>query len=162
MFEVGSKYTNTCWFSGGSSEYTVVSRTENTVTFSQLANELDGVHNTELTYDVNVDENGIEYILLYEYHGHENRIYSISYEPCYDVIEDVASYLWSYDAKPTKKLIKETINKWIENLYSHIGAEAYKHSLSCGVVDKTGMTWEEQDMQMLQQIDKYKKCLMYM
>ena len=77
MFEVGNKYTNTCWFSGGQSEYTVVSRTESTVTFSQIANELDGIHKTEVTYDIKIDENGIEYVLFYEYHGHENRIYSI-------------------------------------------------------------------------------------
>ena len=74
-------------------------------------------------------------------------------------LEEVVEYLKSWDVKPTEELIKQTINKWIKNLYSHIGAEAHKHYLACEVVDKTGMTWEEQDMQILQQIEKYKRCL---
>lgn len=74
-------------------------------------------------------------------------------------LEEVVEYLESWDVEPTEELIKQTLNKWIENLYSQIGAEAHKHLLACGIVDKTGMTWEEQDMQMLQQIDRYKKCL---
>ena len=74
-------------------------------------------------------------------------------------LEEVIEHLKSWDVKPTEEIIKQTLSKWIENLYSHIGAEAHKHSLACGVVDETGMTWEEQDMQMLQQIDRYKKCL---
>lgn len=74
-------------------------------------------------------------------------------------LEEVVEYLISCDAEPTEKNIKQTLNKWIENLYSHIGTEAHKHSLACGIVDKTGMTWEEQDMQMLKQIERYKKCL---
>ena len=77
-------------------------------------------------------------------------------------LEEVVEYLESWDVTPTEELIKQTLNKWIENLYSHIGAEAHKHSLACGVADETGMTWEEQDMQMLQQIDRYKRCLVTM
>lgn len=75
-------------------------------------------------------------------------------------ITEVVEYLESWDVKPTKENMKKVLNKWIANLYSHIGTEAHKHSLACGIVDKTGMTWEEQDMYALQQIDRYKKCLM--
>ena len=74
-------------------------------------------------------------------------------------IEEVIDYLECWDVNPTKENIKRVLNQWIENLYSHIGNEAHKHSLECGVVDETGMTWEEQDRYMLQQIDRYKRCL---
>lgn len=75
------------------------------------------------------------------------------------ILEEVIEYLKSCDVKPTEENIKYTLNKWIKNLYSHVGAEAHEHSLACGVVDETGMTWEEQDIIMLQQIEEYKKCL---
>lgn len=75
------------------------------------------------------------------------------------ILEEVIEYLESCDCESTQENIKKTLNKWIQNLYSHVGIEAHKHSLSNGVVDETGMTWEEQDMQYLQQIDRYKKCL---
>ena len=76
-----------------------------------------------------------------------------------ETLKEVIEYLESCDVEPTEELIKQTLNKWIENLYSHIGAEAHKHSLDCGVKDETGMSWEDQDMLMLKQIDRYKKCI---
>lgn len=76
------------------------------------------------------------------------------------VLTEVIEYLESWGCKPTKENIKRTLNEWIKNLYSHIGVEAHRHSLSCGIVDETGMTWEEQDMQMLQQIKRYRQCLL--
>lgn len=72
---------------------------------------------------------------------------------------EVIEYLESLDVEPTKENIKRTLNKWINNLYSHIGEAAHKHSLSCGVIDETVMTWEEQDMITLEQIERYKKIL---
>ena len=76
-----------------------------------------------------------------------------------DVIQEVIDYLESWDIEPTKEKIKRVLNNWIENLYSHVGVEAHKHEEECGTVDLTGMTWEEQDAQMLKQIESYKKCL---
>lgn len=75
-----------------------------------------------------------------------------------DVIQEAIDYLESWDIEPTKEKIKSVLNNWIENLYSHIG-EAHKHEKECGIVDLTGMTWEEQDVQMLKQIESYKNCL---
>lgn len=75
------------------------------------------------------------------------------------VMKEAVEYLESWDVKPTKENIKIVLNQWIKNLYSYIGIEAHRHLLVCGVVDKTEMTWEEQDAQMLQQIERYKKCL---
>lgn len=77
-----------------------------------------------------------------------------------ETIKEVVDFLESWDCEPTKENITRTLKKWIENLYSHIGAEAHMHSLACGVVDETGVSWEDQDMQMLQQIKKYKQCIM--
>lgn len=76
------------------------------------------------------------------------------------IIMEVAEYLKSYDCKPSRENIIRTLNTWIKNLYSHIGPEAHKHSLECGVVDKTGLTWEEKSILMLEQISDYKKCLL--
>ena len=75
------------------------------------------------------------------------------------VITEVVEYLYSWDIEPTKENIKRILNRWIKNLYSHIGIESHQHSLSCGITDQTGLTWEEQDMQTLQQIETYKKCI---
>lgn len=72
---------------------------------------------------------------------------------------EVIDYLESWDIKPTKENIKRVLEKWIENLYSHIGIAAHMHELDCGIEDLTGMSWEEQDMEMLKQIERYKLCL---
>ena len=79
-----------------------------------------------------------------------------------DVIQEAIDYLESWDIEPTKEKIKRVLNNWIENLYSHVGVEAHKHEEECGMVDLTGMIWEEQDIQMLKQIESYKNCLAVM
>ena len=75
------------------------------------------------------------------------------------VIAEAIECLESYDIEPTMENIKKEIGQWIENLYSHVGIEAHKHAENCGVVNETGMSWEEQDMLMLKEIERYKKCL---
>lgn len=75
------------------------------------------------------------------------------------ILAEVIEELESWDIEPTTENIKDMLHFWIKNLYSHIGEEAHEHSLTCGIIDETGMTWEEQDMQMLTQIMEYKKCL---
>lgn len=77
----------------------------------------------------------------------------------YSTMTEVIEFLESCDCKPTKEEMIKTLRKWIKNLYSHVGVAAHEHSLACGIVDKTGMSWEEQDMQMLQQIERYKQCI---
>lgn len=74
-------------------------------------------------------------------------------------IAEVIDYLESWDIKPTKEKMQSVLNDWIKNSYSHVGAESHRHEIECGIEDLTGMTWEEQDAQMLQQIERYKKCL---
>ena len=75
------------------------------------------------------------------------------------VLAEIIDYLENWDIEPTKDKIKKVLNDWIENLHSHVGAEAHRHEIECGIDDLTGLTWEEQDAQMLQQIERYKKCL---
>ena len=74
-------------------------------------------------------------------------------------LAEAIDYLESWNIEPTKEKIKRVLNNWIENLYSHMGVEAHRYEIKCGITDLTEMTWEEQDMQMLIQIEKYKKCL---
>ena len=76
-----------------------------------------------------------------------------------DVIQEAIDYLESWDIEPTKEKIKRVLNKWIENLYSHIGEDAHRHEMECGIENLTGMSWKEQDIQMLKQIESYKNCL---
>ena len=75
------------------------------------------------------------------------------------VFAEVIDYLESWDIEPTKEKMKNVLNNWIGNLYSHVGAESHRHEMECGIDDLTGMTWEEQDVRMLEQIERYKKCL---
>lgn len=75
------------------------------------------------------------------------------------VIKEVIEKLEDFQMEITIDNVKSVINKWIENLYSHIGKEAHEYSLICDVADETGMTWEEQDNYMLQKINEYRKCL---
>ncbi len=76
-FQVGVTYKNTCWFTGGTSFHTVVERTENTLVISEAHDEIDGFHVCEGTEVFEIhEEDGREYIVLYSYHGHENRIYA--------------------------------------------------------------------------------------
>lgn len=74
-FEVGQEYESVCWFTAGVGLYTVKAKDTDSVTFSIGRHELDGDHECEdETYKLKHDDNGNEYIVLYEYGGHENCI----------------------------------------------------------------------------------------
>lgn len=76
-FKIGIVYTSTCFFTGGTIYRKCVSRTEHTVSFSEVNDELDGMHNTGLqTYDIGLDNDGREYVTIYRYHDEENRVYA--------------------------------------------------------------------------------------
>ncbi len=70
--------------------------------------------------------------------------------------------LWAGDVAITYDIFRETVGTYIRNLESHIGEDAHKHLADLGVIDETGMTWEEQDEQTKKQIDEYKKLLDYL
>lgn len=75
-FKVGQIYTYHCWFTGGEHRMTIVDRTDDTITFKVSAYELDGNHATQENYKIDTDDDGNESILIYSYHGQENRIYA--------------------------------------------------------------------------------------
>jgi hypothetical protein len=64
------------WFTGGTQVYKVTSVNERQVTFRIISSELDGESDRRETYDIRKDENGFNYVLLYEYKGYENRLYA--------------------------------------------------------------------------------------
>lgn len=81
------------------------------------------------------------------------------YESTDSEMNEVIEYLKSWDCKPTKENIANTLSRWMENLYSHVGKAAHEHEAKIGIKDETGISWEEQDLITLQQICAYKKCL---
>lgn len=70
-FQIGKQYITNCWFTGARQLYVY----EGGNLFKVIANELDGSHERKEEHEICTDENG-EYILLYEYHGHEKRLYA--------------------------------------------------------------------------------------
>ena len=76
-FKIGQEYESVCWFSGGIGYYTVKAKDNDSVTFSIGRHELDGNHECkDETYKLKYDDDGNEYITLYEYHGKENNIWA--------------------------------------------------------------------------------------
>lgn len=74
-------------------------------------------------------------------------------------IKEVIDVLEERDIEISKENMKHLLSQWITNLYSHIGTNAHTHAKMCGVEDETGMSWEEQDAYMLQQIVIYEDAL---
>lgn len=75
MFEVGKIYRTTDWFTGGIHIYKCTERTGDTVTLAAVYYEMDGMHIIQPeTFEIQKDEK--EYVVLYCYKGHENRIYA--------------------------------------------------------------------------------------
>ena len=74
-FEVGQQYESVCWFTAGVGLYTGKVKDDESVTFSIGCHELDGDHQCEdETYKLKYDDDGNEYVVLYEYGGYENKI----------------------------------------------------------------------------------------
>lgn len=75
---------------------------------------------------------------------------------------DICMDLWAGDVPISYDRFKEEIETRIQNLKSHMGAEAHARLAALGVEDLTGMTIEEQDAQMQKQIDELKQLLDYL
>lgn len=78
-----------------------------------------------------------------------------------DLFMDICMDLWAGDCKISLDLFKRTINERIDNLRSSIGPEAHKKLQELGIIDETGLTWEEQDKYSRQQIKAYIDLLDY-
>lgn len=75
---------------------------------------------------------------------------------------DIMMDLWAGDVIVSYKIFIEEINKRISNLQSHIGTEAHQKETALGIIDKTGMSWEEQDENLRKQINEYQELLEYL
>ena len=103
-----------------------------------------------------LEENGIEGKQLLNYLGMTQEEYD---EVMDSVILEVIEELESWDIEPTKENMIWELNKWITNLYSHVGKAAHGREAEIGIIDETGIPWEEQDAQMLQKIETYKATI---
>jgi signal peptidase I len=91
-FWIGTVYSFTDWFTGGTQTMTVIANDGDYVTFKVRKVEVDGIHVVEEKYPINNNEYG-EYILIYSYKGH-NAIVS-AYPSNYDIEKDVEK--WKQD-----------------------------------------------------------------
>lgn len=75
---------------------------------------------------------------------------------------DIMMDLWAGDVIVSYKLFIEEINERISNLQSHIGTEAHQKEIALGIIDKTGMSWKQQDENLRKQINVYQELLEYL
>ncbi len=77
----------------------------------------------------------------------------------YSVYEEVKEYLESWDCPVTREQVIKIVSEWRDNLKSYIGKEAHQRLMALGVIDETGMSWEEQDNQSAKKIERYELYL---
>lgn len=63
------------------------------------------------------------------------------------------------DCVVTREGFKEDLTTLIENMTSQVGEEHHKRLKAAGVIDKTGMTWEEQDAVTRKEIERHRAAL---
>ena len=73
-FNVGDVFRKTCWFTGGSAIYECIERKNLTLTFRVKEEEPDGFSIREEKYNIMVDDEDHEYVIINTYKGHESRI----------------------------------------------------------------------------------------
>ena len=96
-FKVGQGYVWTDWFSGGRTHYTVSSREGNKLVLSCIACELDGVHERTETFDILMDEEGNERVLMCEYRDHRGFLFANSPMSQEEIEEKVSELLSNLD-----------------------------------------------------------------
>lgn len=74
-FKVGDKFETTCIFTGGSHDYEVSAIKDNILCCKASYEELDGTHEVTEEFEIH-EENGNEYIVLWEYNGHRGIYYA--------------------------------------------------------------------------------------
>jgi len=80
----------------------------------------------------------------------------------FELFMNICMDLWSWDAEISYELFTKTLRDCIANLKSHIGEEAHRYLESVGVIDNTGLTWEEQDRNTQKEIARYEELLKYL
>ncbi|MBO5609108.1 MAG: hypothetical protein J5929_01870 [Eubacterium sp.] len=68
-FNEGDEYLMNDWFTGGTAIYKVKDRTDTSVIFTVYRHELDGEHECNEEYDITIDEDGNEKVILFTFHG---------------------------------------------------------------------------------------------
>jgi len=74
-FMKGDAFTSTCIFTGGKQFYKVVQRKEDVLICDHSANEADGIHENQETFEIHKDGER-EYVVLWEYKGTSARLYA--------------------------------------------------------------------------------------
>lgn len=80
----------------------------------------------------------------------------------HNLFMDICMDLWAGDVSISYDRFKEEILTRITNLKSHMGADAHRREAELGIIDETGMSWEEQDAQLQKQIDEHQQLLDYL
>lgn len=76
VFKVGDQFASGSLFTVGLHEYEIVSRTETEIVCNAKYYELDGVHKVTEKFPVEIDDNGNEIALLWEYLNHKGYAYA--------------------------------------------------------------------------------------
>ncbi len=66
---------------------------------------------------------------------------------------------WAGDVSISYERFREEIITRINNIKSHMGSEAHAREKALGIIDETGMSIEEQDIQDQQLINDYQALL---
>lgn len=104
-FQIGKVYKTYCWFTGGELQFIYQGEGK----FLVIHNESDGCHESEEEHEIRQDENG-EYILLYEYHGHEHLLYAWKEEP---EMKHRQVIIGDYVITPIKNAFNNKYGYWI-------------------------------------------------
>ena len=80
----------------------------------------------------------------------------------FELFMNICMDLWSWDVEISYELFTKTLRDCIANLKSHIGEEAHRYLERVGVIDNTGLTWEEQDRNTQKEIERYEELLKYL
>lgn len=80
----------------------------------------------------------------------------------YKLFVDICMDMWTGDCQISYNGFVEEITNRINNLSSSVGNEAHEKLEALGVVDETGLTWEEEDKYTKEQISGYENLLTYL
>ena len=117
----------------------------------ELYKIIDGINNEDSAYEV------LAMVVKAGYK--DSRIEECTPSEIEKTMNEAIEYLKSWDCKPTKENIKNTLKRWIDCAYSHVGNIAHERAMDMGVKDETGISWIEQDLLTFQQIRRYQECL---
>ena len=78
-----------------------------------------------------------------------------------ELLVDAIELLEACDCIPNVDNIKRHLEECMNNLYSGIGKQAHLRREALGIADETGITWLEQDLEDMKQIEIIRNVLKY-